>query len=54
VSVRFDLYNGGWAGSTMTFTEGYQVSFNGMVTSVVTGPEVLKHLMDPLNNGIGP
>lgn len=54
VSVRFDMHNGGSAVAKGTSGPGDTLTLNGMETTVETAPEVLKHLMDPLNNGIGP
>ena len=52
VSVRFDMHNGGWCSGAGTSGAGAVLTLNGVVTTVETAPEVLKHLMDPLNNGI--
>jgi len=52
VSVRFDLYNGGWCSGTGTSGAGAVLLLNGLGTTVETAPEVLKQLMDPLNNSI--
>jgi len=52
VSVRFDLYNGGWASAKSMSGQWDVLTLNGLVTTVETAPEVLKQLMDPSNNGI--
>lgn len=52
VSVRLDMHNGGWVSGAGTSGAGRVLTLNGMVTTVETAPEVLKHLMNPLNNGI--
>ena len=52
VSVKFDMHNGGWCSGAGTSGARRVLTLNGLLTTVETGPDVLKHLMDPLNNGI--
>ena len=52
VSVRFDMHNGGFCSGASKPGAGEVLILNGLLTTVETAPEVLKHLMDPLNNGI--
>jgi len=51
VIAQIDLYNGGRV-SGMCNPGGGKVFTNGLATTVETASEVLKQLMDPLNNGI--
>ena len=52
VIVRFDMHNGGQVSGTGGSVTARNLTLNGLVTTVETAPEVLEHLMHPLNNGI--
>lgn len=46
------MHNGGCVSGAGMSVAGRVLTLNGLVTTVDTSPEVLEHLMDPLNNGI--
>ena len=54
VSVRFDMHNTGRATSTLNGVADGAFTWNGRAVSVATAKQVLRTLMEPGNNGIGP
>jgi len=52
VGVQLDMHSGGWVSGSGTAGAGRVLTLNGLLTTVETAPEVLEHLMNPLNNGI--
>ena len=54
LKVRSDLYIGGWCSASGLYTPGETYTINGQLLTLTTAPRVLKSLMSPSNNGIGP
>ncbi|MEK6797905.1 MAG: hypothetical protein AABZ12_02960 [Planctomycetota bacterium] len=54
VTTVFDLWMGGNATGSGVWTVGEDYTVNGDVLTIETAPRVLRNLLAPSNNGIGP
>jgi len=54
IRVRFDLYFGGWVSGNYIRSPTETPTLNGQLTTPDTARDVLRNLMSPNNNGIGP
>ncbi len=52
--LRFEFSTGGWVTGHYSYTASEVPTLNGQLTTPETATEVLRNLMSPNNNGIGP